>query len=1095
MAERTKTALRGFLIPDRYVTAYDASAVVGTGVTQAGARAGRPELESAAATSMVLETTGTQAADSKLEVRTLKGGFAEPDGAGFVWRRDTSPADTYRGWDSPVVVTGWEAVSWTSTLLGDKRYPDAVVTDDGDIAVVYSDVDTTVAGGLSYVYVKIRAESTGVWGSELTVASNAGQSHSFPTVCKLPSGRLQAFYFVHDSTANLAQVSMSYSDDGGATWTMGARWVLPAAINTSTYTLQRLRVATTGDQHVLLVGLRTSTDAQVSQYASDDGGSNFALVEDFTLNNPTTPDVVAVRGFFVVGYTEAGTIASGGGAAGFVARIGSAFASVSSSADVSLATVFGGGIGGGQVGSYYLTDTDLALSVDEDETVYLWARAFKTGVSGRAGVVARSVDYGVSWEALGEGDTATGLGAWFNMDDASTHPTEYSAVHQHGRAVILHNWTADPGDEDWSVGALYLGGYSTVTLPALDLLVSGSSQVSWLYTYLPLDLPGDVGWTKVATGSPTEALSAGALAIGAGISDVLTYQYDSASGPTVAEGLTCRLRIDVSAGTVDWRIHNDDGSSDYTIELRIGTTGITLHDVNDSLAQIASVTGLAGSYDLLVGMADDDCAVWYREVTTDVTEDRKWTLLHAATALTAGSGPVGTHRWKFGKVRSGTVATANVFEHHMTFDEYNGTGLAADLTRPEDLRQRDFSAGSASYIADGVSLRALDGPTVAGDTWGIDTAYGYPIDAILPSHSPSPRSTWRSTSTPGDMEIVWTRDASLTPLMGGYGLAVYLDGANFPKLKVAAKSGTWAELADVSLADTVAFERVGSTVRPRTTSAGASGYYLAEDQLRDCWFYFPSSGDVRKITGNSAGYWSNGSVDEQRAILFLADCDGGEDASGDAGQIWFRRALIIIAPASDAVGYEALRIEIDDGNTAVDPPDGYYELGTVVIGHLVALDDYDWGYSHEREAVVDVSEYGDGAIRTRRRGPSRRKYRISYGEGVDVSTARGSDNDPDYVRLSTASGAPPVASTDVAPLLLDGLLDKLDGADSPVVFCPTIPVLSGQSTQVETLLWDRAGGALYGRLTSSSVRLESVVGDDYETELFRVATLEVTEIT
>ena len=120
---------------------------------------------------------------------------------------------------------------------------------------------------------------------------------------------------------------------------------------------------------------------------------------------------------------------------------------------------------------------------------------------------------------------------------------------------------------------------------------------------------------------------------------------------------------------------------------------------------------------------------------------------------------------------------------------------------------------------------------------------------------------------------------------------------------------------------------------------------------------------------------------------------------------------------------------------------------------------------------------------------------MSYGEGVDVTDARGTGNAGDYVRASTASGAPPVGSTDVAPLLLDGLLDALDGADSPVVFCPSVPVMSGSGTQVQTLLWDRAGGAVYGRITSASVRLESVVGDDLSDELFRVATVEITEIT
>ena len=1096
MAEVTKTALRGFLIPDRYVTAYDASAVVGTGVTQAGSRAGRPVLESSADTSMVLEATGTQDADSKLEIRTLRGGYPEPSGAGYVWRHDTSPAETYRGWDSPIVVTAWEAAAWTTSLIGDNRYPHAVTTSSGDIVVVYTDRDLTVAGGVSYVYARIRSESTGTWGTAVTVASNPGTGYAFPSIVQLASGRLQAFYFVHDSAANLAQVSMSYSDDGGATWSMGSRFCLPAAIDTSTLTLQRLRAATSGSQHMLVLGMRTATDAQLSQYASDDGGSSFQLVEDYTADNATGPGLVYAGGFFICAYAIANTTATGGGAVGKVSRVASAFHKLSSSAAVTLTDLVNGGIGGGSTGSFYLTNTDAALSVDDDGAVYLWVRAHRTGIDGRAGVVLRSDDYGASFVGVGKGDTGAAIGTWYNQDDTATFPTEFSVVHQHGRAVMLHNWAADPGNEDWSIGALYLGGYSTVTIPNLDLLVSASSQVSWLRTYLPLDLPGDVGWTKATGGSPSEDLTAGALAISAGLSETITYQYDGpvGGGATVAEGLTCRLRIQVTNGTIDWTIHNDDGTNDYVVELRISTTSIVLRDQN-AVSELASATSLAGSYDILVGMRGSKCAVFYRAVGSDMTEDRVWTLLHAATSLTDGGGTVNNHRWKFGKARTGFAGAANVFEHHVTYDSYNGAGLAADLTRPDDLRPRPYSSTKSHYVADGVSFRAADGPTVSGDTWGIDTEYRYPVDAILPSHTPSPRTGWRSTNTPGDMEIVWKRDASLQPLMGGYALALYVDGVNFPAFKVAAYNGSWSELADVSLASTVAFERKGQTVRPRTTSAGVTGVYLAEDQLRGAHFYFPSSGDVRRISGNSAGYWANGAVDEQRAILFLEGCDGGEDANGDAGQIWHRRALVVIALASEAVDYSRLRLEIDDGNTAPDPAVGYYEIGTAVIGHLVVLDDYDWGYSHEREAFVDVSEYADGSIRTRRRGPSRRRYRVSYGEGVDVTSARGAGNDPDFVRASSASGAPPVGSTNVTPLLLDGLLDALDGADSPVVFCPRIPVQSGSGTQVDTLLWDRAGGALYGRVTSSSVRLESVVGDDLEDELFRVATIEVTEIT
>ena len=66
----------------------------------------------------------------------------------------------------------------------------------------------------------------------------------------------------------------------------------------------------------------------------------------------------------------------------------------------------------------------------------------------------RSDDFGASWSALGQGDIGTGTGVWYNHDDTNTFPTHFSAVHQHGRAVILHNWAADPGNEDWSIGAM-----------------------------------------------------------------------------------------------------------------------------------------------------------------------------------------------------------------------------------------------------------------------------------------------------------------------------------------------------------------------------------------------------------------------------------------------------------------------------------------------------------------------------------------------------------------------------------------------------------------------------------------------------------------
>lgn len=1106
MAEITKTALRGILIPDTLMTAYDSSAVVGTAATQAGPKAGRPVKTTTAATDLALEASGTQTADTTLKLQTARGGYAEPEGAGFVWRLDD--AEEWRGWDVPNVCTGWEHVVWSTST--EYRYPHCITTDTDRILVVYS----IVSGGNTEVRIRYRDASAGTWGtsgifvdgvSSNVIHSEATVQHLYPALVRLPSGRIQCFYLVFDGSANLCQVSMHYSDDHGSNWKRGSRYVLDAPISTSTYTPKRLRVAASSGQHCLTIWSSKTADEVLAQYASDDRGSTFSEVATWDGSageRGGNHDLVYAGGAFLLAYSDPDTqVGPTDGRGTKFARVASAFTSFLDASPAVPEKTTGGNLSqiypSANVGSgtRVFDDSDQCLAVtDVGEVCWYW-RDKTNGF----GLFARSLNHGQTWIDAGV-NTHVNTPWYYSSAGANDRPRYFTATEHRGRVVILHNWEADTAGADYSIGAFYLGGYSTVTMPSDDLLARSWKQTFFILNWLPFDLPGDSGFTKTTAGTPTETLTNGKVTISGNFTtDQIYYTFDenAADSWPVENGLIVRWRVKINSGQCDLKVHNDDGTEDYAIEIRAAGTTLTLRDQN-AVSELAQDTGLAGHYDVLVAMQNDDAAVWYREVGSYISEDREWILLHAATGLTDSGGTLGAPRIRFGKQRTSPACNADIFEVHSVYGTNVGTGLGADLSRPEDLFPRAYSAERSAYVAAGVKVRATDGPTVAGDTFTISTEYNYPADAVIPSHTPSPRIGWRSTNTPGDMEIPFTRSASLFPSMGGYGLAIYIDRINFPEFKIAGKeSGGWAELADVDCSATVGFVRAGSTVKPRTTAAGADGYYLAEDQLAGGYFYFPTSGDVRRIEGNSAGYWAANAVNEQRAILRLEECDGGEDAAGDAGKIWFPRALVIIARASENVEFSAVRIEIDDGNTAPDPPEGYYQIGTLAIGHLALLArDYDWGFTAEREALTEVEEQEDGTIRTRSRGPSRRRYQFGYGQGIDVSTARGSGNDPSYARLSDDSGAPPVASADAEPLLLDGLLDALGGADTPIVFCPRVPVASGASGDAVTvLLWDRAAGALYGRLTSSTVRLESVVGDDFESELFRVANLEITEIT
>ena len=1104
MAELTKTALRGILVPDALITEYTSSAVVGTGATQAEPRAGRAVQLTSSATDLVLETSGTQTADTTVTVQTQRGGYAEPDGAGFVFR--LADSEDWRGWDVPNVCTGWEHIVWSTST--EYRYPHAVTTDTDRILVVYS----VVVGGSTEVQLRYRDASSGTWSTSgifvdgaltNTIYSETTVGHLYPALVKLENGRIQCYYLVYDSGASLVSVSMHYSDDNGSTWSRGARFVLDEPISTGTYTPKRLRVASGNGQHCLVLWASMTNDEVLFQFASDDEGSTFA-----SLYTPTgvsgkragNPDLVYTGGSFVLIYSDPDTqVGPTDGRGSKIARFASAYTLFLDTAPAVPQKTSGGDLSqiypSAQVssGTRRFSDWDQCLvSQETGELCWYW-RDDTNGF----GLFARSLDFGRTWIDA-RINTHINSPWYYSPAGATDRPRYFAGTEHRGRVVLVHNWEADTASADYSLGAFYLGGYSTVTMPSEDLLQRSWKQVFWILQWLPFDLPGDSGWTKTTAGTPTETLTNGRVTItGNFTTDQLYYTIDEnpADAWPVSNGLIARWRLSVTSGQIVLKLHNDDGSEDYAIEVRADATSLTLRDQN-AISQLAQATSLGGSYDVLCAMQGSGCAVWYREIGSQMDEDREWILLHEASSLTDGGGTLGAPRFRFGKQRTSPACDADVFEFHAVYGSEVGAGLGADLSRPEDLFSRAYPSSSPGYVAEGVKIRALDGPTRAGDRFSVSTEYAYPVDAVLPSHSPSPRDGWRSTNTPGDMELVFQRDPTLYPLMEGYGLGLYLDRINFPSFKIAAyEAGAWVELADVDCSLTVAFVRTGSTVTPRTTSAGLDGRYFSEDELAGGYFHFPTSGDVRKIEGNSAGYWSKGAVDEQRCIVRLEDVDGGEDASGDAGTLWLPRCLVIIARASEGVAFQAVRIEIDDGNTAADPPEGYYSIGTAVVGAFRILGrEYDWGYSHEREAFVDVEEYDDGTIRTRSRGPSRRVYRFGYGQGIDVTKARGSGNEPDYVRLSSASGAPPVGSVDVEPVQLDGLLRALDGADSPIVFCPRLPVASGSGDQVTVLVGDESG-ALYGRLTSRSVRLESVVGDDFEDELFRVATLEVTEIT
>lgn len=178
--------------------------------------------------------------------------------------------------------------------------------------------------------------------------------------------------------------------------------------------------------------------------------------------------------------------------------------------------------------------------------------------------------------------------------------------------------------------------------------------------------------------------------------------------------------------------------------------------------------------------------------------------------------------------------------------------------------------------------------------------------------------------------------------------------------------------------------------------------------------------------------------------------------------------------------------------TGTLPPEGYWEAGQIIPGPVAV---FGWDYSRERILAktpnVALSTLRDGTRHAYKAGPPRRRVRFSWAEGVDVSDLRrewGGGTDPDWVE--TYTGGSPVALRNDGPLLMWGLLDRLDGPGVPVVYIPKIDFNPTGAVTFDPRQYAR--GAIYGRLMGP-ITLEGVVGQEEVSEVYIVNTITIEE--
>ena len=121
-------------------------------------------------------------------------------------------------------------------------------------------------------------------------------------------------------------------------------------------------------------------------------------------------------------------------------------------------------------------------------------------------------------------------------------------------------------------------------------------------------------------------------------------------------------------------------------------------------------------------------------------------------------------------------------------------------------------------------------------------------------------------------------------------------------------------------------------------------------------------------------------------------------------------------------------------------------------------------------------------------GPARRMVELSWTEGWDSSNASGTK--PDSYDHLNADSLSAVGVRD-APTVLAGALDRLRGAEQPVVYLPRIPPGDGNDEGVVRPVLGRSRH-LYGRITSN-ITTQAILGDEDSSEVVAINAVVIEE--
>jgi hypothetical protein len=243
---------------------------------------------------------------------------------------------------------------------------------------------------------------------------------------------------------------------------------------------------------------------------------------------------------------------------------------------------------------------------------------------------------------------------------------------------------------------------------------------------------------------------------------------------------------------------------------------------------------------------------------------------------------------------------------------------------------------------------------------------------------------------------------------------------------------------------------------------------------------------VRVINTNRAGKWSGTNASLQTRML-LDGIDGTENTSGTTAELWSKDYTGVVPVTA---GYASWKLIIRAQTTA----EGYFTIGAMTFGHVFPLGsylmEYGWGRAVEWAYTYEQIEGRTGIRTVQAMGPTRRAAEISWVDGVETSGL--TEAAPNWILGWAGAGALPVAVPADIPWSMPGLIEHLEGATLPVTYLAGFTRPASATTVVNVT--DRRM-MLHSTVVSESIRSDNVLGNEGTTELLRLGTARLEEVT